>query len=265
MFILTKSTLHSTATVCLSKSPTLLRRLGTHAQASRKEGDISSVFVSLSGVSPEPLPQRFADIKRQLIQGNEAKITSSWKRLLEQLAVENETVTQKGPEIIPQIQFKDLQSPPEDFIRAIKKRGVAVVRGVIPEDEARGYKTEVEEYVKLNPWTKGMFLSSPQLSSDTNHDISIPQPRSPSFRALLVPTPSPRPSSPKHDLGTKLTDEPLALGHRKRPDLHVPTPRLRRPDPHPETRRQPICTRTARRRRERRAVGAKWLWARRRV
>jgi hypothetical protein len=167
MFAITKSSLQLTATSCLSKSPILVRQLGTHAQATRKEGDISSVFVSLSGVTPEPLPQRFADIKHQLIQGNESAVTASWKRLLEQLAVENEIVKQRGPDIIPQIKFKDLQNPSEDFISEIKKRGVAVVRDVIPEDEARGYKNEVEDYVKLNPWTKGMFLSSHQPYSHT--------------------------------------------------------------------------------------------------
>lgn len=160
MFAITKSSLQSKATSCLSKSPILVRQMGTHAQATRKEGDISSVFVSLSGVTPDPLPQRFADIKRQLIQGNESAVTASWKRLLEQLAVENEIVKQKGPDIIPSIQFKDLQNPPQDFISDIKKRGVAVIRGVVPEDEARGYKNEVEDYVKLNPWTKGNFTSS---------------------------------------------------------------------------------------------------------
>jgi hypothetical protein len=160
MFAITKSSLQSKATNCLSKSPILVRQMGTHAQATRKEGDISSVFVSLSGVTPDPLPQRFADIKRQLIRGNESAVTASWKRLLEQLAVENQIVKQKGPDIIPSIQFRDLQNPSQDFISDIKKRGVAVIRGVVPEEEARGYKNKVEEYVKLNPWTKGNITSS---------------------------------------------------------------------------------------------------------
>jgi hypothetical protein len=127
----------------------------THTDTSRKEGDISSVFVSLSGVKPEPLPERFANIKRQLIQGNEERLSASWQRLLEQLAVENETVKQRGPNIIPQIQFSDLKNASEEFIEETKKRGVAVIKSVIPENEARGYKEEVEEYVRLNPSTRG--------------------------------------------------------------------------------------------------------------
>lgn len=127
---------------------------------SRKEGDISSVFVSLSGVAPEPLPERFAEIKRQLIRGHEDLIGDSWKRLLKQLAAENEKVKRLGSGIIPQIEFKDLKDAPKDFIEETKKHGVAVIKGVIPEDEARSYKTEIEQYVKLNPSTKGNSLKS---------------------------------------------------------------------------------------------------------
>ncbi len=166
MFAITRCCLQSTGASCRSKAPSLVRQLGTHAQATRKEGDISSVFISLSGVTPEPLPQHFAEIKRQLIQGNESAVTAGWKRLLEQLVVENETVKQRGPAIIPSIQFKDLQTPSKEFIADIKKRGVAVIRGVVPENEARGHKSEVEEYVKLNPGTKGklLFLSWPNFT-----------------------------------------------------------------------------------------------------
>ena len=132
-----------------------VRRLATQVKAAKKEGDISSVFVSLSGATPSKLPSRFADIKRQLIGGNEERIVASWERLLKRLAIENEIVTLKGPNVVPQISFKDIEKPSTDFLNEVKKRGVAVVRGVVPVDEARGYKAEVEEYVKANPWTKG--------------------------------------------------------------------------------------------------------------
>lgn len=126
----------------------------------KEEGDISSAFVSLSGASPTALPERFADIKRQLVRGNESLISASWKRLLKKLSIENELVAEKGPAMIPQIKFDDLNKPSEDIISQIKKRGVAVVHGVIPEQEARGYKNEVEEYVRANPWTKGTVFAS---------------------------------------------------------------------------------------------------------
>lgn len=133
----------------------LARSMTSQVKTAKKEGDISSVFVSLSGASATPLPERFANIKRNLISGNENHVRASWYRLLERLAVENEIVSRQGPAVIPQINFRDLSKPPNEFINEVKKRGVAVVKGVVPEDEARAYKTEVEEYVKANPGTKG--------------------------------------------------------------------------------------------------------------
>ena len=150
---------------CIKSKPTFqvganpIRRLATQTKV-KEEGDISSVFVSLSGASPTALPERFADIKRQLVRGKEPQISGSWKRLLKQLSVENKLVAEKGAAVVPQVDFKDLSRPSADTIDQIKKRGVAVVRGVIPEEEARGYKDEVEEYVKANPWTKGKVSAS---------------------------------------------------------------------------------------------------------
>jgi hypothetical protein len=79
------------------------------------------------------------------------------------LSKENEIVARKGQNVVPQIDFKDIGKPSTDFLKEVKKRGVAVVRGVVPADEARGYKGEVEEYVKANPWTKG---NVPQFHKD---------------------------------------------------------------------------------------------------
>ena len=46
---------------------------------------------------------------------------------------------------------EDLSSLKEE----IRVRGVAVIRGVVPEDEARAYKGRIEEYIRNNPHTKG--------------------------------------------------------------------------------------------------------------
>lgn len=65
------------------------------------------------------------------------------------LSIEDELVAEEGPAVIAQIDFRDSNKPSEDAISHIRKRGVAVVRGIIPEQEARGYKDGVEEeYVR---------------------------------------------------------------------------------------------------------------------
>lgn len=141
----------------VAKAPSSIRCLATQAKTSRKEGDISSAFTSLSGLKAQPLPERFVNIKRKLIQGHEERLSESWKTLLQQLEIENKTIKRLGPDVVPQIQFSDLKSSSEEFMRETRKRGVAVIKGVVPEDEARSYKSEIEEYVKLNPSTKGML------------------------------------------------------------------------------------------------------------
>lgn len=123
----------------------------------RKEGDISSVFRSLSGGADEQLDARYADLKQRLLGVNKEALIASWDRLLERLREEIQTIHDQGSSVIPQIDFKDIQQPSKDFKNALERRGVAVIRGVIPEHEARDYKAEVEAYVKANPWTKGNF------------------------------------------------------------------------------------------------------------
>ena len=128
--------------------------MGTQHQP-KKEGDISSVFVSLSGADRPPLPDRFRLIKNSLVAGREHKVVTSWNWLLEALRRENETIASKGSAVIPTVEFKDLERDIEKLRPDIQKRGAAVIRGVVPEAEARGYKSEVEEYVRKNPSTKG--------------------------------------------------------------------------------------------------------------
>ncbi|KAJ5670507.1 uncharacterized protein N7477_005870 [Penicillium maclennaniae] len=129
----------------------------TSTSTDRKEGDIPSVFVSLSGdQKAPPLPERFADQKKRLIAGHEDQLKRSWDRLLCKLRDEIGAIVERGFGIIPSIDFKDLHVAPKYFHDELKKRGVAVIRGVISETEARGYKDEIEAYVQANPDTKGL-------------------------------------------------------------------------------------------------------------
>ncbi|KAF4951888.1 hypothetical protein FSARC_12794 [Fusarium sarcochroum] len=129
----------------LAKTPGLKRHMTAAAQASKREGDISDAFTSLSGAKREPLPDRFRQLKVDLVNGREKQVVESWKRLLRELKKENEIVAKKGP------------------AEEIRKRGAVVVKGVIPEAEARAYKDEVEEYVRKNPSTRAFPPHDPQV------------------------------------------------------------------------------------------------------
>jgi len=168
--VLTHQGLHT-----LTSQPNLKRCLATFTQGARKEGDISSVFVSLSGREKSALPERFADQKKRLIAGREDQIQRSWNRLLRKLKDEVHLIEHRMSDIIPSIDFKDIQSAPAAFTSELKKRGVAVIRGVIPEHEARGYKEEIEQYAEANPGTKGIFLITHSLRrQSTNGAIAFP-------------------------------------------------------------------------------------------
>lgn len=79
--------------------------------------------------------------------------------LLKRLREENEIVAATGPAIIPQLEFSELATAPQEVKDEIRKRGVSVIKSAIPQDEARNYKNEIEQYVKANSSTKGIQFS----------------------------------------------------------------------------------------------------------
>lgn len=131
----------------------------------KKEGDISAAFASLSGMQFKPLDPRFAEVKANLIRGNEEAITQSWNRLLQSLKEEIPIIKQQGSKIIPSIDFADIENgnvSPE-FRAEHKKRGVAVIRNVVPREEALQMKEDLRVYIRTNPQTKAFPPENPQV------------------------------------------------------------------------------------------------------
>lgn len=143
-------------------------------------GDISSVFPSLSGVAPAPLHPRFASLKRQYLNGRENDLQSGWERLVGELRREVEEVKELGGKVrllsflvslcactnknniqaIPSIEFKHLAAASPAEIAEIKRRGVVVIRNVLPENEALQLKADIRDYLRENSNAKG----SPKIS-----------------------------------------------------------------------------------------------------
>ncbi|KAG6256929.1 hypothetical protein E4U23_000081 [Claviceps purpurea] len=160
---LEKTTFRSTQLRRIASTTAAAATATTGLRASRKEGDISDAFVSLSGAKRDALPDRYRQLKCDLIRGREKKIVESWTRLLRKLRTENEVIALKGSDVIPQVEFTHLDTGLCELKDEIKKRGVVVVKGVVPEAEARAYKEEVEEYVRKNPWTRAFPADTPQV------------------------------------------------------------------------------------------------------
>ncbi|KAK5289664.1 hypothetical protein LTR99_001630 [Exophiala xenobiotica] len=118
----------------------------------KEAGDISSVFPSLSGKKPDPLPPRFSDLKRSLIKGNEEALTESWHRLLASLKTEIEEIRSEGSNVIPSIDYQDVAAGtvPQAKLNALRHRGTAVIRNVVPRHEAVAFKQQAQEYIAAN-------------------------------------------------------------------------------------------------------------------
>ncbi|KAI1139453.1 DUF1479-domain-containing protein [Hypoxylon sp. FL0543] len=140
-----------------------LRSITMATARPKREGNISDSFISLSGVAAPPLPARFLQLKKLLISGHEDHVVNSWNRLLAELKRENKMITGKGPQIVPSVDFPDLDADLTKVRKEIEKRGVVVIRGLLPEDEARSFKDEIEEYVNQNPQTKAFPPDDPQV------------------------------------------------------------------------------------------------------
>ncbi|EED18666.1 DUF1479 domain protein [Talaromyces stipitatus ATCC 10500] len=124
----------------------------TTATSTKAAGDISSVFPSLSGKAPDPLPPRFQTLKTQLSTGREQVLTDSWSRLLDSLREEVKKIKALGSDAIPSISYRDIQNGTltQEQLNNIRHRGSVVIRGVIPKETALKYKEKVREYIKSN-------------------------------------------------------------------------------------------------------------------
>lgn len=111
------------------------------------------------------LPKRFAQVKADLISSNEAAIADSWSRLLKQLRQEVASIAEAKTPVIPTIDFQDLEAPAkrDAFLDDLKIRGAAVIRNVVPEDEARAMKRDLDTYIADNPHTRASSPNDPQL------------------------------------------------------------------------------------------------------
>lgn len=117
------------------------------------------IFSQQEAIALQP---RFAQIKKCLVAGHESEITASWKRLLRELKREIDQITSRGSDVIPTIDFADVNKPAsaEGFSRNLQKRGVGVIRNVIPRETALAWKQETLHYLSENPQTEA---SSSQL------------------------------------------------------------------------------------------------------
>ncbi|KAK7737314.1 hypothetical protein SLS53_006617 [Cytospora paraplurivora] len=117
-----------------------------------KTGGMEPPVQSFYGSEPIALPTRFANIKRRLISGKEEAIEASWRRLLVALKDEIEHIRSRGTDLIPTIDFRDIDNPEKvaSFERHLKRYGVAVVRGVVSHTQTKEWIRQTRQYITRN-------------------------------------------------------------------------------------------------------------------
>jgi hypothetical protein len=133
----------------------------TMLDLTKREANIGDTFASLAGKEDVPLPDRFRQLKLSLTAGKEAEIIASWRRLLRALKADNDITAAQGTNLIPVVQYDRLEEDLRRLKEGIRRCGAAVIRGVIPQDEARAYKDDIENYIRKNPRTRGQGGSHP--------------------------------------------------------------------------------------------------------
>ncbi|KAH9029467.1 DUF1479-domain-containing protein [Lactarius hengduanensis] len=119
----------------------------TRTTRQKEEGSIATVFSSLSGGAPA-LPPRFSDLKKEIWTD---ALAQSWREVCDELHGVVEQVAERGADIVPSIQFSDLQKGlSKQQILQIRESGVVIVRGGVPREEALGWKQSLRDYISLN-------------------------------------------------------------------------------------------------------------------
>ncbi|RXW18802.1 hypothetical protein EST38_g7055 [Candolleomyces aberdarensis] len=133
----------------------------------KREGDIASLFTSLSGEKDDSLPKRYSDLKKRLINSPEAEqsLVNGWKRLLAFLRENNPMWAEKGTTNIPQVRYDDLieGNNTSAAARAIRDCGSVIVKGAVDRESALAWKEGLREYIKKNPEVKGFPANNKQV------------------------------------------------------------------------------------------------------
>ncbi|KAG8738094.1 hypothetical protein FRC10_007287 [Ceratobasidium sp. 414] len=146
----------------------------------KKEGDISAVFPSLSGLAETPLPPRFSELKKTLLTTSEARdrLVVGWTDLLGALREGVSELQARGNDVIPEVSFAELDRGSTAWHSDVRKRGSVVVRDVVDDAEALAWKQQVRDYVKENPQVKAdnkqvfeLYWSRPQVLARSHPNL----------------------------------------------------------------------------------------------
>ncbi|RKK93667.1 hypothetical protein BFJ71_g9461 [Fusarium oxysporum] len=127
-------------------------------RAEKAEGSIGNSFASLAGEKETLLPERYLDLKREIIgdKSNQDAPTAAWARLTARLAELSDEIEEKQQRTIPEATHHELvENPSFELVQRIRQCGSVVIRKTVSEEQALKWLDDVREYIKLDPQVKG--------------------------------------------------------------------------------------------------------------
>lgn len=80
-------------------------------------------------------------------------------------------MTLLNAQVVPQIDFADIDNLTQEQIQLIKRRGSVVIRNIVPDDEVLQWKQNLREYIAANPSVDGK--PSPFFMREYAHGLAI--------------------------------------------------------------------------------------------
>ena len=187
----------------------------------KAEGDISSVFASMANDKREILPERFVELKREIVGENGDAILASWKRLLPVVEAKVREAKELGSSIFPEVEFSDIQSNNVDaaMIERIKRTGACIIRNALSKEEVAELLANVRGYIKDNPTSKGILMNN-------YVDNRLPSRQATDMGIVLVAKPSPCAIASEYTYGDNVAQRGILShsqprGYRPHPTAHL--------------------------------------------
>ncbi|KAJ3528321.1 hypothetical protein NM688_g8015 [Phlebia brevispora] len=102
-----------------------------------------------------PCPPRFVELKKQIAESFgpdfEERVTRAWREILNELKDATESIAKQGSDIVPSVNFADLDKMSEADMESIRRRGCVVIRDVVDDQEALSWREVMRAYVTQNP------------------------------------------------------------------------------------------------------------------
>ncbi|KAF8331466.1 DUF1479-domain-containing protein [Cantharellus anzutake] len=155
-------------------------------QQAKPGSDISDAFSSLAGAPILELPQRYSELKKELVPGlrDQEVLLKNWNEVLDCLKHTNARIKEQGGKIIPRLLFSDIENGriDPDILEQVRSVGTVIVKGAVTKEQALGWKESIKRYAadnrdrargfpKDDPQVWEFYHSRPQVSARTHPAI----------------------------------------------------------------------------------------------